>query len=116
MPDKKTLFVFQSPPYSSHSAQEGLDALLAATIFEQKLDVLFIGDGVYQLVSDQNPVGLSNHYKQLKSLVMYDVEYAYACEQSLKLINASSPPIEIRPLSSGKISELYHQYNHILTF
>ena len=50
-------------PYGTGYGMEALDALLAASAFEQELCVAFFDDGVYQLKRDQNPAVLGfKHY------------------------------------------------------
>lgn len=115
---KKILFVFRTAPYSTYQAQEGLDALLAARIFDQHADILFIDDGVYQLLPTQAPIGMANIYKQLKSLPMYDVESAYVCQESLGQISLTEgeQPLELIAVEAARLLDLFRQYNHILSF
>ena len=46
-------YVFRSAPHGSSSGREGVDALLAASAYCEDISVLFIGDGVYQLIAGQ---------------------------------------------------------------
>jgi len=47
------LFVMTQAPYGNSLAKESLDALLASGVFEQEVSALFTGDGVWQLIKDQ---------------------------------------------------------------
>ncbi|MBO6555906.1 MAG: sulfurtransferase complex subunit TusC [Pseudomonadales bacterium] len=47
------LFIFSGAPHTSLNAQEGLDALLMGSAFTE-CRLLFLGDGVLQLVPDQS--------------------------------------------------------------
>ncbi|MEJ2418879.1 MAG: DsrE family protein, partial [Exilibacterium sp.] len=46
MNKKKILVVNRHPPYGSSLAKESLDAVLAASAYEQDIGILYIGDGV----------------------------------------------------------------------
>jgi tRNA 2-thiouridine synthesizing protein C len=52
---KRVAFVFSSAPHGSAAGREGLDALLATSALSEDLGVFFIGDGVFQLLSQQAP-------------------------------------------------------------
>ena len=69
------LIVLQQAPYSSASANEALDLALAAGTFEQKVALLFIEDGVYQLMSEQAPDALQQKSleKMINALSFYGV-------------------------------------------
>jgi tRNA 2-thiouridine synthesizing protein C len=82
---KPLVFIFSSAPHGSSAARESLDAALAASAVSEDIVVFFEGDGVYQLVSGQNP----NEIKQRDVLPtyglldLYDVEEIYVDQQSL---------------------------------
>lgn len=81
----KVAFIFRTPPHGSASGREGLDALLATSALSEDLGVFFSGDGVYQLLAEQDPsVILSRHYAPTFGLLdLYDVEQVYLCQRSL---------------------------------
>lgn len=116
--NKRLLYLFQSSPYGSLAAQEGLDALLAGSIFEQEISLLFCGDGVYQLCNRQYPSFTRSIQKQLQSLGMYDIENVYACGDSLARRGMQQQPlgIEVQKLDSAEITQLLRYQDHILTF
>lgn len=51
---KRVAFVFSTVPHGSASGREGLDALLATSALTEDLGVFFIGDGVFQILGDNN--------------------------------------------------------------
>lgn len=51
---KRLAFIFTQPPHTSSAGREGLDALLAASAFSEDIQVFFVGDGVFQLLPNQN--------------------------------------------------------------
>ncbi|NIY85389.1 sulfurtransferase complex subunit TusC [Vibrio hepatarius] len=78
-------YLFRSAPHGSAAGREGVDALLAASAYCEDISVIFIGDGVYQLLQGQQPAGiLSKDYApMLKLFDLYDIEQVYVCQSSL---------------------------------
>ncbi|MGO4997929.1 sulfurtransferase complex subunit TusC [Oceanisphaera sp. W20_SRM_FM3] len=81
----KVAFMFRTAPHGSASGREGLDAVLATSALSEDLGVFFEGDGVYQLLAEQDPSAiLGRHYAPTFGLLdLYDVEQVYVCQQSL---------------------------------
>jgi len=50
---KKIGFIIRHAPYGNHFAQESLDAILASSVYGQILTLIFMGDGVLQLLENQ---------------------------------------------------------------
>jgi len=82
---KKLLFTFRHAPYGSSIARDGLDALLAASAYGQDLSVLFMGDGVFQLLTDQQSSDISakSLSATLPALPIYDIDQIYVQESAL---------------------------------
>lgn len=112
------VFIFRSPPYSTPIAQEGIDALLAAAIFDQKISVIFMGDGVFQLNRNQSPAGGRNQMKMLQSLAMYDVEQIFVQATALAERGISSDNLNIAcsTISDQVIHQMISSASHILNF
>ncbi|WP_043317921.1 sulfurtransferase complex subunit TusC [Microbulbifer sp. HZ11] len=70
-------------PYGTTFAREGLEAVLACAAMDQIPEVLFINDGVYQLLA-QNPQAIAEKslYRNLQALPMFGVERIYICQRS----------------------------------
>lgn len=81
----KPAFIFRTSPYGSAAGREGLDALLATSALTEELAVFFIGDGVYQLLEQQDPAAVlaRNHTATFGLLELYDIESVYVCAESL---------------------------------
>ena len=62
-----------------------MDLALALGAFEQDFDVLFIGEGVLQLLPDQasDGIGIKNVGRALSSLPLVDVERVYVDAEAL---------------------------------
>lgn len=82
----KTLtFLARSAPYGSSRAKALLDMVLSAAVFEQKIQYIFLDDGVYQLIAGQAPSALAakNTSAALPALELYGVEHVYLDQESL---------------------------------
>ena len=77
--------LFRSAPHGSASGREGLDALLACSALSDELAAFFIADGVYQLLSGQQPAAVlgRDYVATFKLLELYDIEQVYVCAESL---------------------------------
>jgi tRNA 2-thiouridine synthesizing protein C len=110
----------QSAPYGSSNANESLDTAMIAGTFGQDVSLYFIGDGVFQLKKNQNPEtkGIKNLSKTMKSLVFFDVEKLYVCQQSLKERGLSTDDlcVNVVSLSQPSISEHLSSHDNIMVF
>jgi tRNA 2-thiouridine synthesizing protein C len=86
METKNILFLLRQPPYATSHALEALEAVLVAGVFDQRVSVLFKGDGVWQLVDGQDGAGLERRTvaNVARALPQYDVTDLYACAASLE--------------------------------
>jgi tRNA 2-thiouridine synthesizing protein C len=83
----KTLtFLARSGPHGSSKPKALLDMVLSAAVFEQKINYIFIDDGVYQLLPDQDPSRLAakNVSAALPALELYGVDKVYVDTDSLQ--------------------------------
>ena len=72
---KRVLYLIRRPP--GVAADETTDMMLVSGVFEQPTTVLFMDDGVYQLL------GLEDRKSSLKALPTYEVSDLYAAGSSL---------------------------------
>jgi len=82
----KTISVIsRQAPYGSNRAHQSLDIALAAAVFEQTVNYIFIGDGVYQLLGNQNATSIQSKtlVNALETLDLYGIEGVYVDSQSL---------------------------------
>ncbi|NKB31741.1 MAG: sulfurtransferase complex subunit TusC [Pseudomonadales bacterium] len=78
-------FVSRTAPYGSNRPQLCLDAALAAAVFEQKVNYVFLNDGVYQLLKHQDAEAINTKTlgNALETLDLYGIENVYVCKDSL---------------------------------
>jgi len=117
---KKLLFVLRHSPYGSSLAKEGIDAILATSVYEQALSVLFIDDGVFQLSKQQNSnkIGEKNIYKLLSAFELYDIDALFACSDSLleRGLHATTIFDNVTIINNTEIKQLFSQQHHLLSF
>lgn len=114
------MYLFRSAPHGSSAGREGVDALLAASAYSENIQVLFVGDGVLQLLPDQQPDGiLSKHYAPMfKLFELYDIEQVYVCQTSLQErgVEAIELLIDAEYLTPQQVAQHLAQAGKILTF
>ena len=114
----QVLFVMSRSP-GTINAQEGFDALLMGSAFAQ-CSVLFLGDGLYQLLKEQNPepIGSKNYTKGFSALTDYGVTGVYGSESQLREIGIDSreSSIDVQQLADADINRLLTEHDTVLSF
>lgn len=118
---KRVAFVFSTSPHGSASGREGLDALLAASALSEDLGVFFIGDGVFQLLSDQKPSAVlaRDYIATFKLMSLYDIENIWMCAASLRergLSAATAFVTDVELLEPDVLRQQLDGYDVILRF
>ena len=82
---KKFMFVNRKAPYGTIYALESLEVVLITATFDQDVSLVFIDDGVYELVKGQQTKGIciKNFSPSYRALDGYDVEKLYVDRDSL---------------------------------
>jgi tRNA 2-thiouridine synthesizing protein C len=110
----------QSAPYGTSHASESLDLAMIAGTFGQEISLFFIGDGVFQLLREQNPEikGVKNLSKVMKSLVFFEVDKLYVCEHSMheRGLTQDNLCVSAVPLTQTTISEHLSSHSRIMVF
>ncbi|UUM30858.1 sulfurtransferase complex subunit TusC [Vibrio japonicus] len=113
-------YLFRSAPHSTSSGREGIDALLAASAYCENITVIFIGDGVYQLLHGQQPESiLSKDYApMLKLFDLYDIEQVYVCKESLASRGLAQADliIEVESLDMAGVKSKLQHSGKLLSF
>lgn len=83
---KRIAFVFTQGPHGNAAGREGLDALLATSALSEDIGVFFIGDGVLQLLPDQQPEKIlaRNYIATFGVLPLYDIQNCYLCQAAIQ--------------------------------
>lgn len=118
---KKILFITRHAPYGSSIAKEALDAVLAASVYDQMLSLLFMDDGIFQLLAHQNSSGIEqkSFAAMLPVFSLYDVENIFVHHESLQERGISEDELLLKPagiLDSAAVSALLAQQDQLLSF
>jgi tRNA 2-thiouridine synthesizing protein C len=117
---KKLLVVIRHTPYGSSLGRASLDVALAMAAFDQAVDVLFMGDGVLQLLAGQDgkAIGVKNIEKLLGSLPLYDIESVYVDAAGAERygLDSTRPPGPVTLLGAPAIKALMADADHLLGF
>lgn len=117
---KKLLFVLRHAPYGNSLAKEATDAILATSVYEQALSVVFIDDGVFMLTNNHHSdqIAQKSIAKMLAAFPIYDISQLFVCARSLNArgIDASSINHNLTILEPDALQQLFHQQDHILSF
>ena len=117
---KKLLFVLRKAPYGNSLAKEALDAVLATSVYEQDLSVIFMDDGIFQLLSTQNTDGIEekNISRLLAAFPLYDINQLFVCAASLQARGIKKEHIAegVKPLETHAIKQLFTEQDHLLSF
>jgi len=117
---KELLVVVRHSPYGSSLARASLDVALAAAAFEQPVKLLFMGDGVLQLLPEQDSraIGQKNIGRLLSSLPLYDIDMVYVDAEAVARhgIDLDSAQLPARALNERAIHQLMIGCDHLLGF
>lgn len=119
--NKKLLFISRHAPYGSSLAKEALDAVLTTSAYDQELSLLFMDDGIFQLLREQDTddIGQKSFAAMLPALAFYDIENIYIHKESLDARQITEQELifdNIRTLNSHAVSELMAAQDHLLSF
>ena len=116
----RAAFVTRQVPHGTSLARETQDAILATSALTEALSVFFIGDGVYQLVSQQQPQAIAcrDFAPTFGLFELYDIENIYVCADSLleRGIDDAELIIDVERLAQADINRLIRQHAIILNF
>jgi tRNA 2-thiouridine synthesizing protein C len=105
-------------PYGSSLAKAAVDVALATAAFEQVVDLLFTGEGVLQLLPDQDSqsLGKKNIGRQLASLPMYDINRVYVDAEAASRykLDIARAPVDAQLLTPQEMHQLMVEYDHLL--
>ena len=117
---KKFMFVNRKAPYGTIYALESLEVVLITATFDQDVSLVFIDDGVYELVKGQQTkdIGIKNFSPAYRALDGYDVEKLYVDSDSLAQRGLTEKdllvPVEV--LDAQQMGQLMQQQDVILSF
>jgi len=131
----KLLYVFTRAPYSSSAGQEALDAALIGAAFELDVTILFLHDGVFQLMQgqgsgregssrqgsgsqDSGMTTLKQFTKAFSALGDFGIEKVYVHDMSLHARGLDSQDLmtEVELLDNKGVQLLLNSQFRVFTF
>lgn len=115
----KSLLIITRVPPTRMASREALDLALAAAAFGVPAGMLFIDDGVFQLLGDQD-AGLLEQKSlsaNLQALPVFGVEEIMVCEHSLK-VRGLSPErcqLPVQLLDAAGLSAAIHRFDQVVS-
>ncbi len=116
----KTLVLLRKAPYGSVYTAEAFRTIMGIAVFEMDLCVLFMDDGVYALLKDQDPSGLDmkplgEGFPMLKD---FNVTKFVVHEESLKErgLTQADLVLDVELASNEQFADLLAAYGKILPF
>ncbi|SFX04396.1 sulfurtransferase complex subunit TusC [Marinospirillum alkaliphilum] len=113
------LVIFSHPPLTGLRGREGLDVALVSSTFDQNTALLFMGEGVLQLLPDQQPdcLQLKGTQAMLKALPLYDLDQVYVEEAALLRYGLSADKLllPVQPLNNVELQQLLQRSRHLLS-
>lgn len=121
MSTSKTIAILNTQaPFATSIGKESLDTALIFGAYEQPTSLFFIGDGVFQMIGDQNPeqLEIKNYLKTFSALEFYDIDNVYICQQSLieRDLKTNFNIENIQVLDKTSFNQKLHQHNIIYRF
>ena len=117
---KKIGIIHQTSAFNTSHGKEALDLAMVMSAFEQDITVLFIGDGVFQVMRGQSPEAIQakDYLSTIQALPFYDVEKLFVCEHSLhsRHLNTEQLIDDVTSKTQEEISELMTQFDEIYSF
>jgi len=117
---KKFMFVNRKAPYGTIYALESLEVVLITATFDQDVSLVFLDDGVYELVKGQDTkaTGIKNHSKTYRALEGYDVEKLYVERESMAArgLGEDDLIVDVTVLSTAELADLMASQDVVLSF
>ncbi|MXZ55328.1 MAG: sulfurtransferase TusC [Gammaproteobacteria bacterium] len=112
---KSVLFTVREKP--GILANETIDAVLVSGIMDQPTSVVFLDDGVYQLVSDLESINIKDTKMKWSALPTYGVEQVYALQHSLRerSIDPAQLPDWVKPIDTETLRQHLHSAHFIIS-
>jgi tRNA 2-thiouridine synthesizing protein C len=117
---KKFMFVNRKPPHGTIYALESLEVVLITATFDQDVSLVFLDDGVYEIVKGQSTkgIGVKNFSPSYRALEGYDIEKLYVERESLESRGLTEAdllvPVEV--LDSAQMAALMAEQDVVLSF
>lgn len=115
---KRFLFLVRHPPVAGARVRETLDMILTCAAFDQYVTVLFLDDGVFQLVSPKSHPDETEPpwCSMLQVLELYDLRDLLVETESLRIRGLDGQPLPrfVRPVVEDAVKTLLAQHDRLV--
>lgn len=116
---KSLLLICRQAPWAGMAAREALDMALAGGAFDLPVSLLFLGDGVLQLVSGQQPSCLQQKDlgANLQALPLFGIEALYAAHRDVQQrgLDAQALSMPVTLLENEHLANLLSMHDVVVT-
>jgi tRNA 2-thiouridine synthesizing protein C len=117
---KAIAIIFRQSPHGNAAGREALDLALMAATYEQQVHLIFIDEGVLNLLDNQQPelIGCKDYIATFKALDLYEVASVVVSEVSLCGFGLDKTAL-VYPATvadDGQIRQLLAQVDEVLVF
>lgn len=106
---RSVLYIIRQPPGAL--ADETTDLMLVSGVFEQPTSVLFLDDGVWQLM------GLDERQSSVKALPTYDVDALHVAVESLENrgLRLEDIALPVSPADAATVRRMIAEHDVVVT-
>ncbi|MBS99656.1 MAG: sulfurtransferase complex subunit TusC [Oceanospirillaceae bacterium] len=119
MSTHRFLVMTRSAPYGTSAARDALETALTCSVFEQPVTLLFLDDGVFQLLKGQAPAPIEqkNLNAMQQSLPLYDIERLCVSRRALELrgLSAADLILPVELIDDAALPALLAQHDTVLS-
>ena len=117
---KLTAIINSKAPFSNNAGKDALDIALIFGSFEQPTSLFFQGDGVWQLIQEQNGamISVKDYLKTFAAFEFYDLENIYVCQESLfqRSLTTDFHIDQVQVLAKNEFAEKLASHHTVLRF
>jgi len=119
-PARSIAFLNRRAPHGSIHAREALEVVLMGAAFDQRVRLVFVDDGVFQLAAGQDTraLGVKDFARAFRALELYEPERVVAERASLEArgLTAADLLVEVEVLDSEAVAALLEDSDVVLSF
>ena len=116
---KSMLIISRQAPWAGPGAREALDIALAGGAFDLPLGLLFLDDGVFQLVAGQQASALQQKdlTSNLQALPLFGVEELFVSARSLveRGLGDAQLALPVEKLDDAALTQLLDRFDQVVT-
>lgn len=113
-------FVTRRAPHGSILAQEALEVVLLGAAFDQRVRLVFMDDGVFQLKRGQDTValGVKDFARAFAALPMYDLDRIIVERESLRVrgLDLADLLIDVEVLDAQQVARILDESDVLVGF